>query len=80
MRVFIRNNKMQKSLPMNVSNNSDGRFDMDDVALGHEQLLGLLTDLLDYRLGQKLPLEERFYACVQVQYHLEVIFVVCLGK
>lgn len=64
---------MQKALPMNVSNNSDGRFDMDNVTLGHEQLLGLLTDLLDYRLGQELPLEERFYACVQVQYHFALL-------
>ena len=54
---------------MDITNNGDGRFDMDDVTLGHEQLFGLLADFLDDRLCQKLPLEERFYTCVQVEYH-----------
>lgn len=59
---------------MYVAHNRDWCIDMHHVALRHEKLLGLLTDLLDHRLGQELPLEERVDACVQVQYH-SLLFV-----
>lgn len=55
-----------KELAMDVPHHSNRRLDVDDVALLHEQLLGLGTDGLDYWLGQKLLAVESLDAFIQV--------------
>ena len=47
-----------EELPMNVADDGDGRADMDDVALAHQQFLSLGTYRLDDGLGQQLFLVE----------------------
>lgn len=52
---------------MDVSDDRDRRLDMDDIALCHEDFLGLLTDFLEYRFMKKLLLEQLRNACVQIE-------------
>ena len=51
---------------MDVADDGDGRADVDDVALTHQQLLGLGADGLDDRLGEELLLVQARYAFVEV--------------
>lgn len=60
------NLKQVKELSMNIPHHSDRCFDMNDVALLHEQFLGLGADGLDDRLSQELLSVKSFDTFVQV--------------
>ena len=53
---------------MNVSHDCDGRLDVHDVALAHQELLCLFADLLDERLGQQPFLQQRLDRPVEVEH------------
>lgn len=55
-----------EELAVDVADNCDGGADVDDIALAHEQFLGLGADGLDDRLGEEFLLVEARDALVQV--------------
>lgn len=56
-------------LPVNVAHYGDGGVDMDDIALEHQDLLGLFANLAQEGLVQELLAQELLDARVEVKTH-----------
>jgi hypothetical protein len=55
-----------EELAVNVTHHGDGRLDMDDIALSHQQLFRFGAYGLDDGLGEKLLVIQSGYAFVEV--------------
>jgi hypothetical protein len=66
---------------VDVADDCDGGADVDDVALAHEELLGLCADGLDDGLGEELLLVQARDALVQVdgRWKTKVSIILRLG-
>jgi hypothetical protein len=60
---------------MDVTDDSDRRRDVDDVALEHKHLLCLFAYLAQERLVQELFAQELLDTCVEVESHRVVAYL-----
>jgi hypothetical protein len=55
-----------EELAVNVTHHGDGRLDVDDIALSHQQLFRFGTDCFNDGLGEELLIVQSGYAFVEV--------------
>ena len=62
-----------EELAVNVTHHGDGRLDMDDIALSHQQLFRFGAYCFDDGLGEKFLVVQSGYAFVEV-------YAGCVGR